>query len=360
VYLFNTNSQIADSVAFGFQPVDLSIGRSGGTWTLLSQPTPGAANASSAPLGDPVNLRLNEWMANPVATNDWFELYNGGALPLNLAGLYLTDDPSISGATKFQVPLLSFISGRGWVKYEADSHRSHGPNHVNFSLDLLGKTLRLYNSNLALIDEVDYGIQSGGVSQGRFPDGAANVYSMPTPTPGAANVIPNNPPVLNAISNRFVYLGQALQLTATATDPESWYQTLTFSLTNSPAGAAINPLTGAFSWAATNVAAPGTNSVTVRVTYNGVPPLSDTKTFWAMIQPPAQFSSVNLDGNGNINFTFSSLPGQSYQLQSKGDLNDPQWTSLGLPAAGSGDTLTLSDNMTAEPRRFYRLVITPQ
>ena len=70
---------------------------------------------------------------------------------------------------------------------------------------------------------------------------------MPIPTPGAANVIPNNPPTLNVISNKFVHLGQTVQFTATATDPDSWYQTLAFSLTNSPAGATIDPANGAFS-----------------------------------------------------------------------------------------------------------------
>ena len=182
---------------------------------------------------------------------------------------------------------------------------------------------------------------------------------MPTPTPDAANVIPNNPPVLNAISNRFVYLGQALQLTAVATDLDNWYQMLTFTLTNSPAGAAINPLTGAFCWVVTNVFAPDTNSITVRVTDDGVPPMSDVTTFLVIIEVPPHFGSVEPDGSGHLNFTFSSLPGQSYQLQYKNNLNDPQWMPLGS-AAGNGGTLILTDSMTAQQRRFYRLAITPQ
>jgi CotH kinase protein/Lamin Tail Domain/Fn3 associated/Chitobiase/beta-hexosaminidase C-terminal domain/Immunoglobulin I-set domain/Bacterial TSP3 repeat len=200
VYLFNTNNQVADSVAFGFQVADLSMGRSGGTWSLLSRPTPGAANASPVPLGDPANLRLNEWMANPVSGNDWFELYNAGSSPVSLAGLYLTDDPSIAGTTQFQVPALSFIASHGWAKFEADSHRSQGPNHVNFSLDKDGQTLRLYNTNLALLDSVEFGLQANGVSQGRLPDGGSNIVSFPTtPTPGESNYLPLQNVVVNEV-----------------------------------------------------------------------------------------------------------------------------------------------------------------
>ena len=46
--LFNTNAQQVDVVTFGAQVPDLSLGRQDGKWTLLSVPTPGAANAAGA------------------------------------------------------------------------------------------------------------------------------------------------------------------------------------------------------------------------------------------------------------------------------------------------------------------------
>src|SRR5262249_14842419 len=148
IFLFNPNSQVADSVAFGPQPADLSIGKNAGTWNLLSGPTPGAANAASAALGDPANLRVHEWIADPAGGEDWFALYNPDTLPVSLSGLFLPDDPSATGTTNFPVPALSFTAGHGWVEYHADGHPSQGPDHVNFSMDKDGETVRVYSGNL--------------------------------------------------------------------------------------------------------------------------------------------------------------------------------------------------------------------
>jgi hypothetical protein len=202
VFLFNPNGQLADSIEYGAQLPDQSIGRVNrdGPWTLLASPTPGAANSPAATLGDPSNLRLNEWMASPATGDDWFELFNPGPLPVPMAGLYLTDDPSISGQTNTMISPLSFIGPHAWVKCIADGHPENGFDHVGFSLDKLGETLRLYAPNLTLIDSVDFTVQTTGVSQGRLPDGATNIVSFPqTPTPGESNYLPLSNVVINEV-----------------------------------------------------------------------------------------------------------------------------------------------------------------
>jgi hypothetical protein len=227
-------------------------------------------------------------------------------------------------------------------------------------LSASSNTIVLYDDTGNETERITCGAQTNGVSEGRFPDGATNRYFMPITTPGAANVIPNHAPALATISNKYVHLGQTVQFTATATDTDGWYQTLTFSLTNSPTGTAINASNGTFTWAVTNVPAPGTNSATIRVTDNGTPPMSDAKTFLVIVQSPLQFASVTPNGDGNLNFTFNSLPDQSYQLEYKNNLDDPLWTPIGSPVAGTGGTITLTDSMTIQPQRFYRLVVTMQ
>ena len=188
ICLFDTTGQPVDCVDYAFQIQDLPIGRVDGAWRLLSAPTPGASNSAPAILGSPASLRINEWMAAPLSGNDWFELYNTSILPVDLSGLFLTDNPSTTGITNTPIAPLSFIAGQGWVTWIADGRLSGGRDHANFSLDSLGETLRLYEANLVLLDAIDFGIQSMGVSQGRLPDGSDSIVGFPAgPTPGASN-----------------------------------------------------------------------------------------------------------------------------------------------------------------------------
>jgi hypothetical protein len=87
----------------------------------------------------------------------------------------------------------------------------------------------------------------------------------------------NRPRVLAPIGNQTLHWGTELRFSATATDPDLPANTLTFGLVGAPAGAAIDPSSGAFSWTPT-VAQVGLATFTVKVTDNGSPPLSDSKT----------------------------------------------------------------------------------
>ena len=192
LYLFNTSGQLVNQIEWGVQIADKSIGLDSGVWKLLASPTRGLPNSAAQTLGAVTQLRINEWMAQPNAGGDWFEIYNLDANPVALAGLYLTDDPSELGRKKFLVPALSFIAAQGWVKWEADNAPELGRNHVNFTLDGNGEYLRISNSDAGVtaLDTVSFGQQTGGVSQGRILDGAATIVAMPgSPTPGAKNVL---------------------------------------------------------------------------------------------------------------------------------------------------------------------------
>lgn len=90
--------------------------------------------------------------------------------------------------------------------------------------------------------------QTNDVSQGRWPDGAAEpFFFMENPTPDAPNRVSssNRPPVLTVLSNAVVNELESLKFTATASDLDT-NQTLTFSLGSAPVGAMIDPVTGVF------------------------------------------------------------------------------------------------------------------
>jgi len=192
VFLFDALGRLIDRVEFGYQVEGLSLGLSSGSWKLLAKSTPGTANAAPASLGASSELKFNEWMAAPEEGASWFEIYNPGSQPVELSGHYLTDDPSIAGITRYAIGALSFVGPKGFTLWICDRDPSQGGNHVTFSLHNRGETLRLYSPGLALLDGVDFGVQSAGVSEGRWPDGSASwTRFVEGPTPAASNASPS-------------------------------------------------------------------------------------------------------------------------------------------------------------------------
>ena len=54
------------------------------------------------------------------------------------------------------------------------------------------------------------------------------------------------------------------------------------------------------------------------------------------------------------------MPGQRYRLQYKPTLDATNWTFLGSSVFPTSNTVTASDNLCTNARRFYRVVLFPQ
>jgi hypothetical protein len=233
VYLFDklaVGGSLLSSVAYGLQAADFSVSRvpNGGTNWVLGQVTLGGPNIGLPSLGDATDLKINEWMANPSSGDDWFEIYNPGAQPVALGGLYLSD--SVTTRTKYRIPPLSFIGigGHAWQRFEADDNTGAGADHVNFRLSASGEALVISTTNGAPIDQLAFGEQAEGVSQGRLPDGEALIVSFQTtPTPGEANFLPLNNVVINEVlAHTDAPLEDAIELhniSASAVNISGWY-----------------------------------------------------------------------------------------------------------------------------------------
>lgn len=113
-------------------------------------------------------------------------------------------------------------------------------------------------------------------------DNTGNVETAPA-TPDAATVVssgPNTPPTITPIANRIGVVGQLLQFQVVATDTDVPANTLSFALeAGVPAGAAIDPATGLFTWTPAAGQAGLAYPITVRVTDNGTPVLDATRGF---------------------------------------------------------------------------------
>jgi hypothetical protein len=199
VYLYDRNSVLVDSVEFGLQLPDLSIGRIGynGRWSL-NIPTMGQSNIAQ-PLGNTDTLKINEWFSSGyiLFEDDFIEIFNPHISPVELSGLYLTDN-SITQRDKYQFSPLSFIAAEGFVAFSADNRNETG--HVNFRLSSNGEVLGLFDTELNSIDRVIFGPQTTDASQGCSPDGSDNFEIFELPTPGVANPSGNSTIVTNLIS----------------------------------------------------------------------------------------------------------------------------------------------------------------
>ncbi|MBE0545407.1 MAG: lamin tail domain-containing protein [Verrucomicrobia bacterium] len=326
VQVVNNRTSIVDYLNYNLPVADRSYGAfPDGTPTKRTRfyiPTPAAPNTNGYP---EVPVVINEWMAGNTSTindpldgrfDDWFELYNPSEEPVDLSGFTLTDN--LANPAKWTIPNGVTLQPGAFLLVWADGQpeqNGQGPHlHADFSLSLAGEAIGLFAPNGFPITSVTFGPQTNDVSEGFWPDGGAERYFMTTPTPGAPNQIPghaNQPPVLGAIGNRAGNEHSLLSFLVTATDPNAG-QTLTYSLDEgAPAGAAINSESGVFTWTPTEVQGPGVYGITIRVTDDGTPNLSDSETITVTVNEVNTAPVLHPIGNQTVNeatlLTFTAL-----------------------------------------------------
>lgn len=373
VRLVAGSPQITDYLTYAALPAGLSYGDypDGQPFNRLNMTdaTPGTTNVAK-----PSNIVINEWLAgntNGLADpadgqfEDWFELYNAGTNVVDLSGYWLTDNAGSPGSY-FQIPTNGqyTIAPGGfllvWADNEVVQNSAARPDlHVDFQLSKAGESIALYAPDKrTVIDRITFGPQVDDVTEGRYPDGAAFISALTAPTPRTANQLggfANTPPTLDAIPDRTIRLGQTVQFTASADDADIPAQTLAFDLTSAaPAGVSLNPSSGQFTWTPAENQVPSTNNFTLRVSDNGIPALSTSRSFTVIVLlPPA--ASIARDGTG-ITLGFDTTAGRTYQVQYKNNLNDAEWQPLSPAVVASGNSLTVSDTITGQAQKFYRIV----
>jgi lamin tail-like protein/Big-like domain-containing protein/CotH protein len=238
VYLFDKASNggaLIDSVQFGNQLPNLSVGRlPNGHWGLCT-PTLGSANVA-APTGNPATLAINEWLASGIFpfVDDFVEVYNPDPLPIDLGGFHLTDH-SYGQPSRHRITPLHFIPGYSYEAFIADGQPENGALHLNFQLAAEGGEIALFAPDLTLVDCVYYAQQRTGLSQGRSPNGGERIVFFDQPTPGAGNPATQEPippqlvnliPLDDTFTWKFEESGADLGTTWTATNfiDSSWLE----------------------------------------------------------------------------------------------------------------------------------------
>ena len=368
VRIVSGEPQIVDYLNYGGQQAGKSYGDfpDGQLFTrqLFIDPTPGATNIATG------TVFINEWMAANLTTiqdpadfqfEDWIELYNASLEPADISGFSLTDN--LATPREYVIPDGTVIPPGGFLLIWADNENEQevpGQLHTTFGLSASGDEINLFSPAGALLDRVDFGNnrQTNDISMGRFPDAAAAPYLyMTNATPGAPNQRDatggNLPPSIDPIGDKYVILGQTLQFTVNATDPNG--DSLAYSMSGAPSGATIGQNNGLFQFTPTPAQTPSQTTLTVTATDNGTPPLNANRTFTIHVSPPPTMA-INQGGGGSVTVGFPTVPGKHYQVQFKDNLQAASWLDLGQPLLSSGFSLQINDDFSG-PHRFYRIVV---
>jgi hypothetical protein len=166
-------------------------------------------------------------------------------------------------------------------------------------------------------------------------------------------------PTLAPIPDYSISTGQTLTFANAATDNDST-RVLTFSLVNGPALASVNGSNGVFSWRPGTADVGTTNSVTIRVTDNSVPPLAASQTFTVSVTAPSESPTMGSTriSQGQIQFDINGPSGVSYIIQATDSLPPTQWTTV-QTTTPTTIPFTFAETNSGLPGRFYRVLLSP-
>lgn len=146
----------------------------------------------------PPSLEISEFMAANQNTlldqdgdsSDWIEIYNGTGNPVNLAGWFLSVEPT--NLTQWAFPGYVLASGDYLVVFASGKNRTAVTNelHTNFKLPAAGSFLALVDSQTNLVScfAPAYPAQQTDVAYGRDPVLLNAIGYFPVPTPGDPNL----------------------------------------------------------------------------------------------------------------------------------------------------------------------------
>jgi hypothetical protein len=148
---------------------------------------------SGTPVADAGQVAINEFLASNKTVKmdekgeyeDWIELYNITASPLNLGGLFLSD--SYANPKKYTFPANTIIPAHGYLVLWADENASTTSYlHCNFKLSTGGEQLLLTNETGKVLDSLSFGTQLDDISLARCPNGTGK-FKASIPTFNASN-----------------------------------------------------------------------------------------------------------------------------------------------------------------------------
>ena len=145
--------------------------------------TPVRINEVSAANG----IHVNEYFKR----NDWVELYNTTDKPVDVEGMYLSDN--VKKPLKYQITrgdtnAATVIPAHGYLVVWCDKLDPLSELHTSFKLAAEGGDVLLTAADESWTDHVTYNEMKADETIGRYPDGAAQLVTMNVPTIAKTNI----------------------------------------------------------------------------------------------------------------------------------------------------------------------------
>lgn len=172
--------------------------------------TPVRINEVSAANG----IYVNEFFKR----NDWVELYNTTDQPIDVEGMYLSDN--LNKPKKYQIAkadgISTIIPAYGYLIIWCDKLEPQSQLHASFKLDADGGEVLLTAADESWYDHIVYTVMKSDETVGRYPDGSNSVITMNVPTIAKANICSSyateiSQPVLAGITDYSIMASQSSQ-----------------------------------------------------------------------------------------------------------------------------------------------------
>ena len=138
-------------------------------------------------------IYVNEYFKH----NDWVELYNTTDQPIDVEGMYISDN--LDKPKKYQItnvmspvvngPSPTIIPAHGYLVIWCDKLTPLTQLHASFKLAADGGDVLLTARDESWSDRLTYTTMSEDQSVGRYPDGTSDVYAMNIPTISKTNMM---------------------------------------------------------------------------------------------------------------------------------------------------------------------------
>ena len=145
--------------------------------------TPVRINEVSAANG----IHVNEYFKR----NDWVELYNTTDEPIDVAGMYLSDNekkPLKYQISKGDSQTSTTIPAHGYLIVWCDKLESKDQLHASFKLDADGGSVLLTAADESWSDRLIYTEHHADQTVGRYPDGGNDIFVINVPTIAQSNI----------------------------------------------------------------------------------------------------------------------------------------------------------------------------